>query len=380
MRKIYLDHQSATKPHLSSIEAWLTFLKELWGTSVAPHQMGQELFPFLNASTKAICEVLGGGVHDLFYFFSSNVEAIHHLYHSHYSQEMKPTGKTHFLTSNVEEAPILLSLERWEALGCTTKMLPVNSQGQLTKEQLREAIGPRTSLVSISWANALTGVIQPIADLAEVCREKGVKFHLDASAVIGKLYFRFEDLDVDFLSFEGSVLHAPKGTAGLLFKDSSSLAVPVSLMTGVNVGGVVALSNALQKNQDRFEETCLETARLRDEFERQIKQLIPDARVLFEDVERLSYCSCIAFPGVVNDALLYLLHLNGVYASLGGGRCQRLFHVLVGSCLDETLAQTALSFSFSFETTEEEVKEAVRIIASCVEKLTICSHHLMEGL
>lgn len=375
--RIYLDHHSATRPHPSSIEALLSFLKEHWGSSASPHQMGQELLPFLKTHTEAILEILGAREEDRFHFFSSSAEAIHHLFLTHYFDSIKESGKNHLLTTNIEEAPVLISLKRLEELGCARKTLSVNAQGQLTQEILMQALRPRTSLVSLSWANGLTGVIHPIADLAEACKAKGVLLHVDASYVIGKLFFRFEDLSIDFLTWEGSLLHAPKGAAGMLVKEKIEYPPPLSAMSGVSVGGIAALAQGLKETERHFDHLCLETARLRDRLEQGILAEIPEAIVFFSHVDRLPNCTAIGFPGVMSDALLFLLHRRGVYASVGGGNCQKLSHVLIASGIDEMLAQSALSFTLSFETTEEEIEQAIAIIATSVRQLQKMSKQLL---
>lgn len=380
MSRVYLDHHTATRPLSSSIEAMLPFLREHWGSTTAPHQMGQELFPTLTKCTDSILASLGAGSEDRFYFFHSSDDAISHLYLSHYFDSVRNTGKNHILTTNIEEAPVLMSLKRLEDLGCHGKILSVNDQGQLTKAALEEALKPRTSFVSLSWANGLTGVIHPIADIAEACRSKDVRLHVDASYVIGKLFFRSEDLGIDFLTFDGSLLHSPQGTAGLIVKEKATFSGPHTVGRGVSVGGIAALSQALEEGSQMFDHLCLETARLRDKLEKGIQEGIPDAQVLFQKAERLPNCTAIAFPGVVSDALLFLLHRKGVYASLGGGHSQKLFHILAASGIDETLAHCALSFSLSFETKEEEIDYAIRTIVDCAKNLKILSHKLMEGV
>ena len=376
MSRVYLDHHTATRPFPRAIEAWLPFMREHWGSTTAPHQMGQELFGPLNERTESILESLGANSGDRFSFFSSSFDAISHLYLSHYFESICNTGKNHILTTNTEEAPVLMSLKRLEDLHCHGKMLSVNAQGQLTKEALEEGLKTRTTLVSISWANGLTGVIHPIADLAAVCKAKDVRLHVDASYAIGKFYFRFEDLDVDYLTFEGSLLHAPKGTAGLLVKGGSSLSAPLSTMMGVSVGGIAALSQALEEGSQLFDHVCLETARLRDKLEKGIQKGIEDAHVFFQKVERLPNCTAIAFPGVASDALLFLLHRKGVYASLGGGHSQKLSHILLASGIEETLAHCGLSFSLSFDTKEEEIDYAIKTIIECVHKLKAMSSQI----
>lgn len=378
--RVYLDHHTATRPLSSSIEAMLPFLHQHWGSTVAPHQIGQELLSALNRSSETILHLLGAQADDRFYFFSSSSEAIAHLYQSHYFDSIRHTGKNQIVTTTIEEAPVLMSLKRLEDLGCGGKILSVNPQGQLTKEVLDEALRPRTSLVSISWANGLTGVIHPIADLAEACRAKDVRLHVDASYVIGKTYFHFKDLPLDFLTFDGSFLHAPKGTAGLIVKEKTACAHPISSMMGIPVGSVVALAQALEEGGQMLDHLCLETARLRDQLEKGIQAGFPEAIILFQNVERLPNCSAIAFPGVMSDALLFLLSSKGIFASIGGGYCQKLSHILMACGIDETLAQCAVSFSLSFETTEEEIDYAIKRIVECAHQLRKLSDHLIEKL
>jgi cysteine desulfurase len=376
MSRVYLDHHTATRPLASSVEAMVAFFRDHWGSTTAPHQMGQELFPILCRSSEMILELLGAKEEDRFYFFSSSAEAISHVYQSHYFDHVRHTGKNHVVVTNIEEAPVLMSLKRLEELGCSGKIVSVGAQGQLTKEALEESLRPRTSLVSITWANGLTGVVHPIADIAEVCRAKEVRLHVDASYVIGKTHFRFEDLDIDFLTFEGSLLHAPKGTAGLIVKEKTVFSHPLLSMMGIPVGSVAAIASALDEVGQMFDHLCLETARLRDKLEKGIQEGFPDAVVLFQKAERLPNCSAIAFPGIASDALLFLLNRKGVYASLGGGHCQKLSHVLVACGIDEALAQCALSFSLSFETKEEEIDYAIKTIVECAHQLQTLSHRL----
>ncbi len=378
MSKAYLDNHTATRPLRSSVEAMFPFFRDQWGSTTAPHHKGQELFPSLNEFKDSLFESLGIPAEDDFYFFPSSGDAIHHLYLSHYFDTVRHSGRNHILTTAIEEASVFTSLKRLEELGCCGKIVSVNQQGQLTKSALEGALNPRTSLLSISWANGLTGVIHPIADIAEVCKGKDIRLHVDASYVIGKLYFRFEDLPIDVLTFDGSLLSAPKGTAGLVSKTKTlSLAPPSSLM-GVSVGGMAALSQAIKENVKMFDHLCLETARMRAKFEKGILHRIPDAQVLFQKADRLPNCSAIAFPGAISDALLFMLHRRNVYASLGGGHSQKLCHVLTASGIDPLLAQCALSFSLSFETTDEEIDYAIEMIAESVQKLTALSSHLLK--
>ncbi len=371
--RAYLDNHTAARPSSGIVDALASFMREKWGAVTAPHQMGQESYFSLSQSIDEIVQELGGTKEDQFHFCHSGAEAVNAVFFSHYLEEVRESGKNHILTTNIEDAPALLSLKRLERFHCAEKVLSVNEQGQITRDMVEEAIKPRTSLLSLSWANSLTGVIHPIADIAAVCRQKGIRLHVDASTVIGKLFFHFEDLGIDYLTFDGSLIHAPKGTGGVLAKGAIAFHPLVVGGSNVHAGGVTAIASALSEASRNFDHLNLETARFRDLLESGVKGGFADAVVLFKEVERLPNCTVIAFPGVESDALLYLLNRKGVYASMGGGQTQKLFYTLTACGVDQMLAHCALSFSLSYETTEEEIGYAVETIVECALKLQQCS-------
>jgi cysteine desulfurase len=371
--RAYLDNHTAARPSSRSVDAQSRFFHESWGAVTAPHQMGQDSYFALAKNVDEIVQELGGAKGDQFYFCHSGAEAVNAVFFSHYIEEVRESGRNHILTTNIEDAPALLSLKRLEKFHCVEKILPVNAQGQITKEMVEEAIKPRTSLLSLSWANSLTGVVHPVADIAEICRQKGIRLHVDASTAIGKLFFHFEDINIDYLTFDGSLIHAPKGTGGVIVKEGISFHPLVAGGANLHVGGFAAIAAALSEASRNFDHLNLETARLRDMLETGIKRGFSDAEVLFKEVERLPNCTVIAFPGVESDALLYLLNRKGVYASMGGGQTQKLFHTLTACGTDPMLAHCALSFSLSYETTEEEIAFAIQTIVESAAKLQRCS-------
>ncbi|MBS0620654.1 MAG: aminotransferase class V-fold PLP-dependent enzyme [Verrucomicrobia bacterium] len=348
--KIYLDQHAATRPHPAAAQELLSFYHEHWGAFSSPHVMGQELTAPLAWALAEIRAQLGAHAKDPLHFFPSDAAARLEIFLSHYLNEVRHTGKNHILAAGI--APL-------DALGCIEKPLPYNAEGQITKEALASSLNPRVSLVSIPWACGHTGVIQPISDLAEICAEKGVRLHVDASAVIGKLFFRLEDLPIDYLTIEGSRIHAPQGTALLAVKQKipfSPLAVP---SYQIGVGGITAFARALSETASWFDHLSLETARLRAHFEKGILEAIPSARILGKEVERLPHCSAIHFPGVHPEALLYLLQRKGVYAASIGD---------------------AVSFTLSFETTEEEMSRALSLLILSAKQLIRCSQEVVCDL
>jgi cysteine desulfurase len=384
-KAIYLDNSTITKPSDKAVAQMLPYLSERWGNPVAPHRMGQELYGAIEESYKRIYGLIGAKEQDDFIFTSSGPEAVNHVISSTYFDITNSTGKNHFVTAAIEEAPPLMALGKLERQGCVAKYIQCAKSGVISAQEVADAISPRTALVTLSWANGLTGTINPVNEISDLCKERGIRLHLDATHVLGKLFFDWDDVGAEMITFDGSHLHAPKGTGGVFVKDGHKLSpfiVGGSDQAGrragaLNVPGLVALGVAALETLDSRDLLCTEVARLRNKLEEGIVDRIPDAQPLFVQRERLPHVTVMAFPGVANEALLFHLNRKGVYASIGGGNTQQIGLVLSGMGIAENLAQSAISFSLSRETQEEEIERAIDIIAETAAKLRHLSQKLV---
>lgn len=382
---IYLDNGMTTHPSDQTLAKMIPYLTDMWGTPTAPHQVGQELIPAIEESYHSIYALLGAKEVDDFVFTSSGAEAVNHVISSSYFDITRNTGKNQFITTNIDEAPAIMGAERLEQLGCIHKTVNVDATGRVTSQIVAEAITPRTALVSISWANAMTGVINPVGEIGTLCDERGIAYHVEATHILGKLFYEMEDVGAHFLTFNGDHLHAPKGTGGLYIKAGTKCS-PFILggieQTGyragsLNVAALVALAHAAKEALDARNLMCTEVARLRDKLETGIVTGFPDAVLFFQQQERLPNVTAIGFPGIANETMLYALNRRGVYACIGGGSFQQIGLLLIASGIDETLAHCSVNFTLSRETTEEEIDEAVNIIVDTARKLRKLSTKLI---
>lgn len=375
--KIYLDNSTTTRPSEKTITKMIPYFTEKWGIPSSPHGMGQELLPAIEESLRFLYALLDAQESASFVFTSSGTEAINHVFQATYHDITRLTGKNQFITSNIDEATSLMSIGRLEEWSCVGKMIKANASGYISPEDLLQMINPRTALVSLSWVNGLTGVINPIAELSAVCQEKNVLFHVDATHALGKLFFQMEDLNPSFVTFNGDHLHAPKGTGGLYIKEGikcSNLIVGSMDQGGrrggaLNVPLLIGLGEAAREALDARDLVCTEVARLRNFFEEEVTSQLMGTKIYFKDQDRVPNISAISFIGVANEALLYALNRKGVFATIGGGNFQQIGLVLMASHIQESEAHSALSFSLSRETTEDEILSAVAIIKECVTKL-----------
>lgn len=382
-RGIYLDNGMTTHPSDTVIAKMLPFLTEMWGTPSAPHQKGQEILPALEASLRSIYALIGAKDNDDFIFTSSGAEAINHVILSAYFDITRATGKNQYITSHIDEAPTLMSIARLEKIGCVGKLVNANKSGMVTAEAIAEAITPRTALVSLSWANGLTGVINPVKEISALCHERGIRFHLDATHVLGKLFYELDEIRAHFITFNGDHLHAPKGSGGLYIKEGVKCSpfIVGGIEQGghragsINIPALVAMGQAAVEALESRDYLCTEIARLRDKLEQGIMNEYPEAMPLFRDQERLPHCTTIAFPGMVNESLLYALNRKSLFASIGGGSFQQIALILANAGVALPLAQCAVNFSLSRETSEDEIDRAIAIIGDVAKKLRKYGDH-----
>ena len=367
---IYLDNSTAARPSAKALSDSLPFLGDRFGVTSQPHTQGQQLFPAMEEAYLSIYKLLDASQEDGFQFCSSGAEAVNSAFLAGYFDLMVPTGRNHFLSGVTGDAPMILSLNRLEKVGAVGKTIPI------TAESVADHITPRTAMVSFSWANGLTGLIHPVEEISEVCKERGIRLHLDATHVLGKLFFELDDVGADVITFDGAPLHAP-GSSGGIWTKKGVRSSPLILGRDLNVSSLVGLGSAANDLLETRDLICTETSRLRDRLEKGVSDGYSDTMICFQDRERLPHVTTLAFPGVANEALLYRLNEAGVLASIGGGKFQQLSLLLIAEGIEDSIAQTSISFSLSRETTEAEIDQAIQIIVEEVKALRSLSEAIL---
>lgn len=368
-KTIYLDNATAARPSGEAVSHMLPFYSDKWGSPLQPHQMGQDTVPAIKEAVEQIGALLGASPEDVIEFTLSGGEALHHLLFSAFESYALKRGKNHFISSTLEDPVTLSILKKLEHFGASVTLLKPDDRGIIRKEALAAAITPRTAFAVFSWANGLTGVVQPMEELAAVCQERSVKIVALATHVLGKWLIDVSKLPIDFLIFHGEPLHAPQG-AGCLWARKDSRLYQAPEKGHLNVPACVALGIAAKQTLEAHDYLCTEIARLKWHFEKELVSRIPQTVVLFGDEERVPHITALSFAGLCNEALLFFLNRKGVYATIGGGVHQPLDPFLTSIGIDPLKARGALSFSLSRETTEEEIERAIALICTGVTRLS----------
>lgn len=383
--QVYLDNATLTKPLDEALDAMRTCEDAHWQSHHSPYGNEQSL-KLAQRAYEDIYALVGAKREDVFVLTSGAHEAVSQVIQSVYHEVTRQTGKNQFITASIDEAPQIMAISKLEQWGCTGRYAQADHRGAISEEAISDSISPRTALVSLSWANALTGVIHPIEEIAQLCKERGILLHVDVSACISKIPLDFHALPIDYLSFGGDLFHAPRNCGGVFVKKERQLH-PLIMgshdQAGLRAGpmylaSLLGLSVACRYARESLDYMCTEVARLKFEFEEAITSRIKQAQVCFADTERLASTTAIIFPHQVNELLLFSLFQKDVFASFGGGNQQKISLVLQACGIDPQQAQCALNFTLSRFTKKEELERAVAVIAASVDTFSKLSEDLFR--
>ena len=370
-REIYLDNNASTCVLPEVAEAVREVLFDGCGNPSSAHRAGTRARRRLWQARERVATLLSADPADV--VFTSGASEANNLVVQ--SLVAGPLEHYRLVTSAVEHSSVLETAEALRRLGRQVVVLPVDSNGLVSKDQLVSAVAPGRTLVSIQWANNETGVIQPVAHLAECARELGALFHTDAVQAVGKVPVDLEAVPVDFLSLSGHKLHAPLGVGALVVRDRGLLRPLMfggsqegSLRPGTeNVPGIVGLGVALALRNERFGSVAAATRDLRRAFESGLAKRGLVGGVNGLGADRLPNTSNVRFLDMDGEALTARLDQLGVRCSQSSACTNRRpepSYVLRAMGLSEHQAYASVRFAFSELNTTTDVNDAVDAVSS----------------
>ena len=373
MDYIYLDHASTTKLDSRVLEKMMPYLTDNYGNANSVHGIGRNAVKGLDEARSIVAELINADFNEI-YFTSGGTEGDNWALNG-FTKARRDKNK--IVISSIEHSAMLKTASELKGVE-VTKVKP-NNNGIVDINEFCSAIDDRTYLASLMLANNEVGTLQPVKELANYCKGKGVNVFTDAVQAMGAFNIDVKDLGVDMLSFSAHKFNGPKGVGGVYIKNGTKIN---GIITGghqerekrggtSNVAGAIGLAYALKYNRETLKSDKEYITNLRNYFIDKILSLDIGAKLNGDRYNRLPNNANILFSGINGESLLYKLDINGVCASLGAACSAGSIdpsHVLKEMGLSDIDAKSSIRFTFSKDNTFDEVDKVVQIIKNIVKQ------------
>lgn len=376
MRTVYVDNNATTKVAPEVLETMLPYFSEYYGNPSSMHFFGGQVQKKVDEARAKVADFLGADPSEIV-FTSCGTESDNAAILG--TLDSYPE-KRHLITTRVEHPAVWNVSTYLGRKGYRVTELPVDREGRLDLDELRESLTDETALVTIMYANNETGVIFPIEEIGEIVKARGIPFHTDAVQAAGKIPLNMKKSKVDMLSISGHKLHAPKGI-GILYIRKGTKFSP--FMIGghqekgrrggtENVPYIIGLGKACELAKRHLDEENTRIKALRDYLEAKILEKIPNTLVNGDRVNRLPNTLSVSFEYVEGESILLLLSDMGICASSGSACTSGSLepsHVLRAMGVPFTAAHGSVRFSLSIYNTKEEMDYIIEHLPPIIQRL-----------
>lgn len=379
MRTIYLDNAATTAVDPRVLEAMMPFFNHDFANANSPHHLGRHSQVAVEDGREKIAHLLGAQPAEII-FTSGGTESNNAVIKG----VLRATGKKHIITSRVEHHAVLHPIQYARKDGITGTYLDVRPLGHVTAAQVAAAITDDTALVTLMHGNNEIGSMNPLPEIASICRERGVMLHSDTVQTAGKIPVGVDELGVDFLSLSAHKFYGPKGVGALYVRAGSTW---TAWMEGgsqerrrrggtLNVPGIVGMAKALELAVAEMDQTRAHITRLKTILTDGLRSAFPDLIAFNGDIENGLYniVNC-SFPldgdrSLDGEMLLLNLDIEGICCS-NGSACTsgavEASHVLMALGMVTPTAKSSLRFSIGKNNTEDDIRytlEKLQIIVA----------------
>jgi cysteine desulfurase len=373
---IYLDHNATTPVDPAVVDKMSAFLKEHFGNPSSLYPIGRRVKEILNEARERVAAALGAGRGEIF-FTGSGTEADNFAILG--TMDAFPE-RNELVVSSIEHPAVLESAKYLERKGVKVTYLPVDAYGTVELDALRQAVTPKTALVSVMHASNEIGTIQPIERVVEIAHEKGVPVHTDAVQTFGKIDVDVRKLGVDLLTVSAHKIYGPKGVGALYVRKGTNL-VPFlhgghqerNMRAGTeNTVGIVGFGEAVRVYEERGKKDRPRIEKLAGSLKKGIEETIPKVRFNGHPTNRVKSTLNFAFPGLEAEAILLSLATKEIYVSTGSAcseESEEVSHVLTAIGLRPEIARSSIRMSLGRSNSEAEVEIVRRELAEIISKL-----------
>ena len=381
MRKVYLDNAATTALSPKVLEKMMPYITDIYGNASSPHSFGQTARIGVEHAREQVARAINADPSEIV-FTGCGTESDNTVLFGVAERYAKKGD--HIITTNVEHHAILHSCAALEKKGIKVTYLPVDKDGLVTPEQVRDAITDKTILVSVMFANNEVGTIMPIPEIAAVCHEKGVLFHTDAVQAAGHIPIDVKAMGIDMLSISGHKFHGPKGV-GVLY-ERKGIRLPSYIIGGEqekgrragteNVAGIVGLGEALELAVTNMSETSARMTRMRDRLIEGIESTIPEVKLNGHRTKRLPNNVNFSIKYIEGESILLMLDMAGIAASSGSACTSGSLdpsHVLLALGLTHEVAHGSVRMTLGDDTTDEDIDYVLETLPKVAHRLRAMS-------
>lgn len=382
MQTIYFDYAATTPVHPEVLKAMLPYMSDDYGNASSIHHMGRKPSVVLESCRGRIARSIGAGPSEII-FTSGGTESNNAAIFGALSQTTRRT----IVSARTEHNAVLFPVEYARKLGYEVKWLALDADGRVLPQALSEVLDSDTALVSLMHVNNETGVVQPIGELAELCREAGVPFHCDTVQSVGKVRVDVQALGVDFLSMSAHKIYGPKGCGALYVRTGAPWD---TWMHGgaqergrrggtVNIAGIAGLDKALAMAMDEMPGRTEQVQRTKAAFLQALHDKLAGQFIVNGGLEHtIDHILSVTLTGadgepLDGEMLLLNLDMEGICTS-NGAACTsgsvKPSHVMLALGHNDAMAKSTLRFSFGNSNTPDQAYRAVEVLAGIVARHT----------
>ncbi len=373
---IYLDNAATTQVDDRVIEAMSEALK-CYGNPSSVYKIGRESKKLLEDARETVAKVINAEKNEIF-FTSCGTEADNWAIRG-VAEKYKDKGN-HIITTVFEHHAVLHTCEYLEKNGYEVTYLPVDADGLISIDDLKNAIRPETILITIMFGNNEIGTIQPIKEIGQIAKDNGVLFHTDAVQAFAHEKIDVKEMNIDLLSASGHKIHASKGVGMLYIR--KGIKIENLLMGGAqekrrrggteNIPNIVGFAKACEIAMTEYEENHAKITEMRDYLIDRILEEIPHTRLNGHRTSRLAGNVNISFDFIEGESVLLMLDMKGIYASSGSACTSGSLdpsHVILALGLKHEQAHGSIRLSIGKFNTKEEIDEVIEQLKPVVNRL-----------
>ena len=375
--EIYLDNSATTKPYQEVVDKMVLALTTQYGNPSSIHKKGIEVEREIKEIRRNIARSLGAKENEI-YFTSGGTECNNTIIRS--VARLNKKTKNHIISTVIEHPSVLDTLKDLESEGFEVTYLPVDKDGKISIEDLKNAIKKETILLSIMHVNNEIGTIQPIEEIGKYLKslDEKIYLHVDAVQSYAKIKFRPSRYNIDFMSVSGHKLHGPKGIGFMYVKENNRIkplltggGQEIGIRSGTeNVPGIYGIGEAVRILNQDLEGTIDKIRGLRDLLKEEILANIDNVKINSPE-DGVCHVLNVSFRGVRGEVLLHYLEQKEIYVSTGSACSSKKkgSHVLNAIGLTPDEIEGAIRFSLSDLNTKEEIMKTVEVLKESVSDL-----------